>query len=633
MADLLPEESLVNGKCEVDQSTLPAPAKAFHDMLVARMKVKKFVTQTTTTQQDVSLMESPGTRAPVFATPLLDALDRKAFNLISILKDDLGDEFTIHFEEVEGYTMNSRHLRILGSYVNVLVRHQGRELGFASDYSAMANEASFTAILADPAIDNIPLGYARGRKTLTNVVDYRGTLVKWEPREDFCVAYDSGTARYALLNGVTESVGESEANAMHKTSVVSKYSHQIIRQLTDKDTVILSVYFSERICKMYLFYKSSGMNEQYVMREILQMNYIFSHPSHAVGFLRRLHNFAAHVHPLHEGLSPAQALRRGMMERLGDDLPSAKTETRSKGQKKTETSSTSRENQPPSGAHDCLALAYETVSCDFENHCIKGIKPKSGDTEADLIAKWTTDTNEVDLIVSLQSVKHPQYRNGVIRVIDVLRYETLGAWVVMPRYTPLVSMSGATPLVSLSEMTPTEYHSFRLQVFEAVAFLHAERVAHRDIKPANIVVDLKQGSSMARVYIIDFGNARRCDSEYRCQGFQGTRGWTAPEVQDGENWEPMSADVWATAKILSLYAELADAPDQVMLDVVACREPSLRPTATGLFDTLHPRPAKHYQVSAELPRAKFQAVEGNVKAHNSKTRVFIHTREVEEGSF
>ncbi|KAG8995112.1 hypothetical protein FRB94_009456 [Tulasnella sp. JGI-2019a] len=362
-ADLLREEPLVDGKREVDQSTLPEQAKAFHNMLVARMKIKKFAMQATTAQMDVSPMVSPSTLASVPATPLLNALDRKAFNLITILEE----EFTNHFEEVEGYTMNSQHVCILGSYVNILVRYEGRENGFISDYSTMAKEVSLTGILADPAIDNIPWGYSRDRRTLTSVVDYHGTIIKWEPREDFCVAHGSGTARYALLNGGTDPTGESEAEARHKMSVVSKYSHGIIRQLTKKDTVILSSYVSERICKMYLFYRLSGVNDvstrktecmttpdKIIFLEIChardpQLHYVFDHPSQGVGFLRRLHNFAAYARPLIEGLPPAQALKRGILEGLGGDLPSAKTsgpKDRSKREKKTESSHTGGENPP-----------------------------------------------------------------------------------------------------------------------------------------------------------------------------------------------------------------------------------------------------------------------------------------------
>ncbi|KAG9023421.1 Map microtubule affinity-regulating kinase [Tulasnella sp. JGI-2019a] len=162
-----------------------------------------------------------------------------------------------------------------------------------------------------------------------------------------------------------------------------------------------------------------------------------------------------------------------------------------------------------------------------------------------------------------------------------------------------------TPLSSLSRMTLREYHSLRLQVVEGVAFLHAARIVHRDLKTANIVVDLKLGLSMARIYIIDFGIARRCAPGYRCEEFRGTTGWTAPEVQDGARWEPISG------RWLGRFF-LAGTSDRVMSDILACHKPPLRPTAAALLDSLQisrPRPAKRpHSASAELPQAKFQAV-------------------------
>ncbi|KAG8996281.1 hypothetical protein FRB94_008430 [Tulasnella sp. JGI-2019a] len=357
-----------------------------------------------------------------------NASERVAFNIISILKEELGKTFVEHFEEVEAYMMNSKELRILGSYVAVLLRHRGKESGFTRKCSVLAKEVSLAAILVDPAIDYIRPGCGRDQKTLTAGVDYRHTVVKLEPSDDFCVAYGNESARYALLNGETGSSSEDEEEAMHKMSVVSKYSHGIIQQLINEDTVIL-------------------------------------------------------------------------------------------------------------------------------------------------------DSSEVDVIEYLQSVKHSRYRNGVIRVADILRYETLRASVIMPRYKPFQS---------LSWMSPKEYHNLRLQVVEAVAFLHAERVTHRDLKPANIVVNLiNQELCAARIYIIDFGNARRCTPGYRCKGFRGTRGWTAPEVRDGATWEPLSADVWAMAKTLLHLAALACTPDEVMSKVVAYREPSKRP-ARSIHHSLGP---------------------------------------------
>ncbi|KAG9035734.1 Sperm motility kinase 2A [Tulasnella sp. JGI-2019a] len=576
--------TLPNGVLSISEPALPEPARAFHKMLTPRMQIKKFDARLTGQYASIVEGSSALDLTSMFGALFPNASDRVAFCLISILKEDLKEEFSKHFEEIEGHPLGPKHLRILESYVTILVRHRGRAPGFASGYSTMAKEVSLIGILVDPAIDSICPGYDRDRKTLTAVVDYQRALFKWEPREDFCVAYGKDTARYALLNGETDSTGESDLQAMHKMSVLSRYSHGIIQQVTGKeDTVILSVYVSEGTCTMYLFYKTQSPTKPFVMQQILRLHDIISHPTHAVGFLRILHNFAAFVQRLDdEDLPEAQYLKRKIMEDMGTGLPSVSGETRAKRRKAEDNNPGNEGGESlPFGAGSYLALKYTTISCDLDNHCIRRVQPISPmaevDMETDLIAKWTADTTEVDLIESLQLAKQPQYRNGVIRVTDIMHYKTLGTWVVMPRYTPLHS---------LPQITPQEYYGLRLHVVEAMAFLHAEGVVHRDIKPSNIVVDLKQELSMAKVYTIDFGNARRCTPEYRCKGFQGTSGWTAPEVQDGVSWEPMSADIWAMAKTLLYLAERAGIPDLVISAVVACSEPSARPTAAALFDTL-----------------------------------------------
>ncbi|KAG8987863.1 hypothetical protein FRB94_001408 [Tulasnella sp. JGI-2019a] len=457
--------TLPNGVLSIDKPALPEPARAFHELLTPRMQVKKFDTRLTGQYANVIEQSSALDLNSMFGVLFPNASDRVAFCLISILKEDLKEEFSKHFEEIEDHPMDPKHLRILGSYVAILVRHRGRAPGFASGYSAMAKEVSLTGILADPAIDNICPGYDRDRKTLTAVVDYQRTLVKWEPREDFCVAYGKESARYALLNGETDSTGESELQAMHKMSVISRYSHGIIQQVTGKeDTVILSVYVSEGTCTMYLFYKTQSPTKPFVMQQILRLHDIISHPTHAVGFLRILHNFAAFVQRPDDDddLPEAQYLKRKIMEDMGRGLPSVSGETRTKRRKADDNNPGNEGGEnPPLGAGSHLALKYKTISCDVNNHCIRRVEPTSPvpgtDMETDLIAKWTADTTEVDLIESLQVAKQPRYRNGVIRVTDIMHYETLGTWVIMPRYTPLQS---------LPQMTPQEYHGLRLHVVE-----------------------------------------------------------------------------------------------------------------------------------------------------------------------
>lgn len=56
--------------------------------------------------------------------------------------------------------------------------------------------------------------------------------------------------------------------------------------------------------------------------------------------------------------------------------------------------------------------------------------------------------------------------------------------------------------------------------------------------------------------MIDFGNASRCTLGHRRMGYQGTKGWTAPEISEDEEWDPFSADVWAIAKTLLYFAKV-----------------------------------------------------------------------------
>ncbi|KAG8994896.1 hypothetical protein FRB94_009611 [Tulasnella sp. JGI-2019a] len=191
--------------------------------------------------------------------------------------------------------------------------------------------------------DNTP---PSDQTTPTAVVTYKDALVKWKPGGGFCVAHSHGIARYALLNEETDSIGEEEDEAMHKMSVVSKHSDGIIRQLTGKGRVILSVYVSEDTCTMYLSYKSSVVGEKYDMRQVLWLRDIFSHPTHVVGFLRRLHNFATSVEPLDEILTPIQKRKQEVIEILGKNLLTAQfTATRPKKQKTG--SSNKRGETPP----------------------------------------------------------------------------------------------------------------------------------------------------------------------------------------------------------------------------------------------------------------------------------------------
>lgn len=77
-----------------------------------------------------------------------------------------------------------------------------------------------------------------------------------------------------------------------------------------------------------------------------------------------------------------------------------------------------------------------------------------------------------------------------------------------------------------------------------MAFLDSQNIAHCDLKPHNLVIENAR-QPFGKLFIIDFGNAVSCEPGKLQSGFQGTIGWTAPEVRDLNEWDPKKADVWA----------------------------------------------------------------------------------------
>jgi len=73
----------------------------------------------------------------------------------------------------------------------------------------------------------------------------------------------------------------------------------------------------------------------------------------------------------------------------------------------------------------------------------------------------------------------------------------------------------------------TAGHSLAFQFLEGVRFIHDNLVAHLDLKPANIVIGAKN-----KLYIIDLSVSVRVSLlESQISGYQGTKGWVAPEVE------------------------------------------------------------------------------------------------------
>ena len=83
------------------------------------------------------------------------------------------------------------------------------------------------------------------------------------------------------------------------------------------------------------------------------------------------------------------------------------------------------------------------------------------------------------------------------------------------------------------------------QFLEGLSFLHSKFIAHLDLKPSHVLVN-KDG----HVFIIDYDLSVRFKIPTEVMsGYQGTEGYTAPEVGE-DPYNPFLADIWSAGRVI-----------------------------------------------------------------------------------
>jgi len=150
----------------------------------------------------------------------------------------------------------------------------------------------------------------------------------------------------------------------------------------------------------------------------------------------------------------------------------------------------------------------------------------------------------------------------------------------------------------------TTGYSLARQFLEGVRFIHSNLVAHLDLKPGNIVVGARN-----RLRLIDFGVSVRVPLlESRIKGYQGTKGWVAPEVEQNPDagYEPIRADLWSAGQVIRHLAKHQPAHRsefELLADLLQNSEPQRRPLLSTISHTLFRRPVR-YQENLPLRKRK-----------------------------
>ncbi|KAL1731816.1 hypothetical protein EV714DRAFT_248645 [Schizophyllum commune] len=181
---------------------------------------------------------------------------------------------------------------------------------------------------------------------------------------------------------------------------------------------------------------------------------------------------------------------------------------------------------------------------------------RSGD---DFIIKLVSDGWDPKGLTELRILEHlsrpdirAHPRNRTVPVADLLKYEQY-TFAIFPRWTDFPEKEIRTPRTAIECC---------VQVTEALAFLHAERIAHLDVSKENIMINFfgfgDQSLSPVVEYfpvsygLIDFGESVFLDASTSLAPPRtyATRPTSAPEVSSGEPFDPFAADVYQTARFL-----------------------------------------------------------------------------------
>ncbi len=184
------------------------------------------------------------------------------------------------------------------------------------------------------------------------------------------------------------------------------------------------------------------------------------------------------------------------------------------------------------GSFGKVKLALHTLS--GEKLAIKVLEKDKLTKEDDIMRV----RREIDI---LSKVRHP----NIVQLYEVI--ETQKYFFFIMEYAEEGELS---EYIESRERLPEEESArFFRQLIEAVKYLHSIGCAHRDVKPSNILVDWRRD-----IKLIDFGLGNEYSEDEKLKTACGSPCYAAPEIINGEKYDPISVDIWSSG--ITLYAML-----------------------------------------------------------------------------
>lgn len=216
--------------------------------------------------------------------------------------------------------------------------------------------------------------------------------------------------------------------------------------------------------------------------------------------------------------------------------------------------------------------------------------------------------------VIISRLNHPH----IVQVIDRGITEEGVPYFVM-EYVKGVSLAQA---ITLNKLSLEQRFRIAIQVSQAIAYAHTNKVIHRDIKPDNVLIDM-QGNAK----ILDFGIAvldNGMNTQERDQLLAGTARYMAPELMQGKTRASEASDIFSLGFVL--YELFAGVPP-VAEAVLSCRalhdiNPKLSPALDALVrQCLQSVPAKRPAAVKEIVACLLELSHGMHLATEQRHRI------------
>ena len=205
---------------------------------------------------------------------------------------------------------------------------------------------------------------------------------------------------------------------------------------------------------------------------------------------------------------------------------------------------------------------------------------------------------ELEIHSFLSSVKSRD--NHTIPILHTIALDT-GSIIVMPDQLVLTYVA--------SSVFETSGDDFASQFIAAVRFMHKQNVAHLDLKPDNILVTPTTTNPRLRICDYDV-SVRVAGPDSWMTGYQGTQGWTAPEITEdlSKPYQPIRADLWSAGRVTEYIDQRHPAHIGCVLKAISKRllthDPLQRPLLSEIYLPHEERPPLKRSPSVEKEEVK-----------------------------